>query len=196
MVGYFYRRAEYGLYFGDGALQLVTSRIAMNISNPSAGSIAASVWSQTPRTLTADPATDAGAASLVWNHPPRTLTSDPATDAGAAALVWNYASRLLTQVALQWIDKGNVYPLAASAIADWRAPGGMWPGYVSISETTNDALTKWGLIDLFGVAYPFSNANAMPIVGAPTTSQMALYVQNASAVSHTVHSAGFVLRLQ
>lgn len=47
----------------------------MFINNPSASSIAGSVWSQAVRTLTADPATDAGAAALVWAHAARTITS-------------------------------------------------------------------------------------------------------------------------
>lgn len=47
----------------------------MNINNPSVASIAGQVWNNGVRTLTADPATDAGAATLVWGHAARTITS-------------------------------------------------------------------------------------------------------------------------
>ena len=68
----------------------------MFIGNVTAGQISTLVWTATSRTLTADPATDAGAATLVWGHSSRTLTADPATDAGAATLVWGHSSRTLT----------------------------------------------------------------------------------------------------
>lgn len=59
----------------------------MIINSFSPGSIATSVWAQAARTLTADPATDAGAATLVWTHATRTVTSLAAayTNISAAA---------------------------------------------------------------------------------------------------------------
>jgi hypothetical protein len=68
----------------------------MNIGNLTGGSVAAAVWTASVRSLTVDPATDAGAATLVWTHASRSLTVDPATDAGAATLVWTHATRSLT----------------------------------------------------------------------------------------------------
>jgi hypothetical protein len=47
----------------------------MFVVSLSAGLIAGSVWANAGRTLTADPATDAGAATLVWTHASRQPTS-------------------------------------------------------------------------------------------------------------------------
>lgn len=46
----------------------------MNIGSVTTGSVSTAVWANIIRTLTADPATDAGAATLVWTHATRSLT--------------------------------------------------------------------------------------------------------------------------
>ena len=47
----------------------------MFINNTPAGLTATQVWAAVTRTLTADPATDAGSATLVWGHSQRALTA-------------------------------------------------------------------------------------------------------------------------
>jgi hypothetical protein len=66
------------------------------IGNVTAALVASIVWSAATRTLTADPATDAGAATFVWTHATRTLTADPFTDATGGVAVWTHATRTLT----------------------------------------------------------------------------------------------------
>jgi hypothetical protein len=48
----------------------------MQINTVNIGGITNSVWSAATRTLTADPATDAGAAAFVWTHAARTITQN------------------------------------------------------------------------------------------------------------------------
>lgn len=47
----------------------------MFVLSLSTGTISAATWTNAVRTLTADPATDAGAATLVWTHATRSLTT-------------------------------------------------------------------------------------------------------------------------
>lgn len=70
----------------------------MFITSFSPTNIASNVWANITRTLTADPATDAGSATLNWTHAARSITVDPATDAGSATLNWTHATRSLTSV--------------------------------------------------------------------------------------------------
>lgn len=46
----------------------------MNIGSVTTGSVSTAVWLNATRSLTADPATDAGAATFVWTHATRSLT--------------------------------------------------------------------------------------------------------------------------
>jgi hypothetical protein len=70
----------------------------MFVISLSPANVAGATWANATRTLTADPATDAGSATLNWTHATRTITADPATDAGAATLVWTHTGRTLSQL--------------------------------------------------------------------------------------------------
>jgi hypothetical protein len=101
----------------------------MFINNPVT---AANVWTAATRTLTADPATDAGAATLVWTHAARTLTVDPATDAGAATLVWTHATRTLTDDLVGALNSETTGPLNSTASATQNVYG----AYVQVVAST------------------------------------------------------------
>jgi hypothetical protein len=107
----------------------------MNINTLSVSSIAGSVWSNPTRTLTADPATDAGSATLAWTHATRTLTADPATDAGAATLVWTHSPRTLSANPVTNTAFGSKSTLSANTLLDLRPSASQFRrgtvGYVS-----------------------------------------------------------------
>lgn len=104
------------------------------------------VWTHAARTLTADPATDAGAATLVWTHAARSLTVDPATDAGAATLVWARATRQLTSLAANYTGIGTTNSLANGSVLDLRPAAGKFR-HVSALWVNNPASTLMGFYD-------------------------------------------------
>lgn len=121
----------------------------MIINSITTAGVAASVWANAARTLTADPATDAGAATLVWTHAARSITVDPATDAGAATLVWARATRTLTSLGAgtQTLVTSIHQSLAAGATADLRPAANKFRDIALILESVASASLTNGLYD-------------------------------------------------
>ena len=109
----------------------------MFIGNVTATQVSTQVWTAASRTLTADPATDAGAATLVWTHATRTLTADPYTDAGGATIDWTHATRTLT---------ADPYTDAGGATIDWTHATRTLTDYglPTTSETSSDVSVTAG----------------------------------------------------
>lgn len=78
-------------------------------------------------------------APQVWSTPVRTLTADPATDAGCASLVWQHVSRLLT-IGGAAIPSGSVQLPFTSATVSLTTPA--VTNLINTSGTPGTLLTQ------------------------------------------------------
>jgi hypothetical protein len=161
----------------------------------SATDIATAVWTSVLRTLTADPATDAGAANLTWTNASRALTIDPATDAGLATLVWTHSPRSLTGLGGGAIVAANAISqsVAAGVLVDLRPAAsnfrfGMFGKVGGVS-------TSWAIGHYDGVTFrPEASVASLAAGFIPAmigSNSFGFAVQNTGTISDVFNFSGF-----
>ena len=85
------------------------------------------------------------APTQVWNAATRTLTADPATDAGASTLVWTHAARTLTtEVTTGMInDEGTAVALTVTTSAVQGTLGSYVQVVASSAHTVLEAIVEF-----------------------------------------------------
>jgi len=135
----------------------------MNFSGLSAGSIAGSVWTNATRSLTADPATDAGAATLNWTHAARSLT----TLANTKTVVNARGSSIANNAILDLRPAAGNYRSVYITHVNNPANGdeiGFYDG--TNFDGSSTAMAAWGV---FGIGTPTSGMSYKNTTGAASS---------------------------
>jgi len=85
-------------------------------------------------------------AATVWAQASRSLTADPATDAGCATLVWNHATKPVTSIAAAYTEVTGRPSVGAGAKVDLRPSAGKFR-FLSAGGNLGGGANALGLYD-------------------------------------------------